>query len=139
MRNMRVKLFVAGVLLVIAVGYLGFAGLKDGWVYHVDVDQYVNNPEMKSQRVRLVGKVSPQGLEASPGKFSARFNLTGKGASQAVAYRGVIPDQFKADGEVVVEGKLDGSGIFQADVLMTKCASKYQSEEHARRNKESAQ
>jgi len=38
----------------------------------------------------------------------------------------VVPDMFKSGAEIVVEGKQDAAGVFQADVLMTKCASKYE-------------
>ena len=40
----------------------------------------------------------------------------------------VVPDTFQADREVVVEGTLDESGVFRADTLLTKCASKYESD-----------
>jgi cytochrome c-type biogenesis protein CcmE len=50
----------------------------------------------------------------------------GKTRKLTVNYRGSIPDQFAVGRNVVVEGCLDKSGTFQADVLMTKCASKYE-------------
>lgn len=136
MRNMRTKLIVAAVALLAAVSYLAFAGLSEGWVYHVQVDQFVQNSEMRSHRVRLVGMVSPDGLDASPAKLLAKFSLKGEKSAVPVVYRGAIPELFKADSEVIVEGRMDAAGTFQADVLMTKCASKYQSEEHTKRNKE---
>jgi cytochrome c-type biogenesis protein CcmE len=134
MRHMRFKLTVAGIALLVAVSYLAFAGLKDGWVYHVDVDQFVQNTQMHTQRVRLVGKVSPEGLEADAAKLFANFGLVGQSSKVQVAYKGAVPELFKADSEVIVEGRMTPTGTFQADLLMTKCASKYQSEEHAKRN-----
>ena len=53
------------------------------------------------------------------------FTLAGTGNELSVNYKGTIPDNFIEDGEVVVEGMLDTSGVFQADTLMTKCESKY--------------
>ena len=41
-------------------------------------------------------------------------------------YTGVEPDNFVEDREVVVEGRLEPTGVFQADTLMTRCESKYQ-------------
>jgi len=61
--------------------------------------------------------------------LTAIFTVTGKTGRIPVAYHGVIPDMFKAGVEVVVEGKMDDTGVFQANVLMTKCASKYEGEE----------
>ncbi len=47
MTHMRIKLVIAAVALLSAVGYLAFAGARKGWVYYVDVDTFLG-PEMKS-------------------------------------------------------------------------------------------
>jgi cytochrome c-type biogenesis protein CcmE len=124
MKTMRTKLAVAGVILAVAFGYLAVAGMQKGWVYFVGVDQYIDDPQYLNQRVRLHGKVAPD--EFSVGAATARFRLAGAKNALAVAYRGSIPDMFQAGRDVVVEGKRDAAGVFQADVLMTKCASKYE-------------
>lgn len=136
MRNMRTKLIIATIALLAAVSYLAFAGLKDGFVHHMDVDAFRQNSQVQNQRVRLVGKVSADGFQADSAKLFASFNLAGKSETVPVTYRGAIPELFKADSEVVIEGRLDSAGVFQADTLMTKCASKYQSEEHAKQQSE---
>jgi cytochrome c-type biogenesis protein CcmE len=130
MNRMRNKLIVAGTVLVVAIAYLALAGAKKGWVYYVQVDQFVNSPEYHNQRVKLCGTVSPDDLTISRGAMNARFVLLGATQHVPVVYHGVVPDLFEANHDVVVEGKLDSSGVFQADSLMTKCASKYQAEGH---------
>jgi cytochrome c-type biogenesis protein CcmE len=120
----RKKLLLAGGLLVVAVSYLAYAGMKSGWVYFIDVDQFVNDTQFRNQRVRLHGKVADQGFHSE--RLDASFILLGKSNELSVAYHGVIPDMFQVGRDVVVEGKLDASGTFKADVLMTKCASKYE-------------
>ncbi len=134
MQKMTIKLIFAGLTLVMAAGYLAYAGLKDGWVYHVEVDQYLAAREMHTQRVRLVGKVGEENFKSDSAGLHASFQLLGEGSQLPVVYRGAIPELFKPEAEVVVEGKLDPLGVFQADVLMTKCASKYESEAHTRVN-----
>jgi cytochrome c-type biogenesis protein CcmE len=125
MSTIRRKLLLAGTVLIAAVGYLGYAGVKAGWVYFLDVDQFVADQSLRTQRVRLHGKVDSSGFSAV--NLDARFNLLGKGESLRVAYHGVIPDMFQAGRDVVVEGRFDAkSNVFVADVLMTKCASKYE-------------
>jgi cytochrome c-type biogenesis protein CcmE len=115
------------VLLVGAFGYLAYAGMQKGWVYMVTVEQYATDPQLAAQRVRLHGKVASEGLDVNAAAMSARFNVAGAGHSVAVVYRGAIPDLFAAGRDVVVEGQRGKDGIFHADVLMTKCASKYES------------
>jgi cytochrome c-type biogenesis protein CcmE len=127
MTPIRLKLIFAGVILSGAFGYLAFAGMQQGWVYFVSVEQFASDAQFHNQRVRLHGKVAADGLDASKSLLTAKFNLTGTGeASVPVVYRGVIPDLFEAGRDVVVEGRRDAAGVFQADVLMTKCASKYE-------------
>jgi cytochrome c-type biogenesis protein CcmE len=123
---MRTKLLVGAVVLVGAFAYLAFAGMQSGWVYFVGVEQYVNDSQFHSQRVRLHGKVAADGLNTRKALMTASFNLAGGDASLPVVYRGTIPDLFEAGRDVVVEGRRDAAGVFQADVLMTKCASKYE-------------
>jgi cytochrome c-type biogenesis protein CcmE len=124
MSAIRKKLLVAGALLVGAVSYLAYAGMKSGWVYFIDVDHFVSDTQYHGQRVRLHGKVADDGFTTE--KLDAKFILLGKDKRLPVAYHGVIPDMFQAGRDVVVEGKLGPSGMFKADVLMTKCASKYE-------------
>ena len=127
MTPIRLKLIFAGVILSGAFGYLAFAGMQKGWVYFVSVEQFANDAQFHNQRVRVHGKVAADGFDASKSLLTARFHLTGKGGeSVPVVYRGVVPDLFEAGRDVVVEGRRDAAGVFQADVLMTKCASKYE-------------
>jgi cytochrome c-type biogenesis protein CcmE len=56
---------------------------------------------------------------------SLHFSLVDNTRSLPVAYQGTVPDTFKPGNDVVVEGKLDSSHIFEAKSILTKCASKY--------------
>ena len=126
MTNLKIKLTVAGVVLVGAISYLAYAGMQKGWVYTLGVDQYLAKPEQKGQRIRLCGTVAEEGVEVRKAQMSARFFIKGEKEQIAVAYKGVVPDMFKAGAEVVVEGKQNAAGVFESDTLMTKCASKYE-------------
>ena len=124
MSAIQKKLAVAGVVLAVAVSYLAYAGMKSGWVYFLEVDSFLADKQYATQRVRLHGKVAEESFASA--NLDANFNLLGKSSRLNVAYHGVIPEMFQAGREVVVEGQLDASGTFKADVLMTKCASKYE-------------
>jgi cytochrome c-type biogenesis protein CcmE len=84
-------------------------------------------PQYRDQRVLLRGKVGPDKLAIDAQGRKADFHLLGEDKSHdlPVSYRGAIPDLFKAGADVVVEGKLGPDGVFQADKVFTKCASKY--------------
>lgn len=133
MTHVRIKMLIVGLVLVASVSYLAVAGVKSGWVYYMHVDDFVQDASFHERRVRLYGLVGEDNLDVQPAMLLATFELRGERDNLSVHYEGVVPDTFKAGGEVMVEGKLDDAGVFQADTLMTKCASKYQSEEHAQR------
>ncbi len=136
MTHVRIKMLIAGLVLIASVSYLAVAGVKSGWVYYLHVDDFVQDSTYQDRRVRLFGLVDTENVEVAPAMLTAKFDLQGESNSIPIHYQGVVPDTFKPGGEVMVEGKLDDAGIFQADTLMTKCASKYQSEEHAKRLEE---
>lgn len=125
--NIRLKLLIGGLALAACVGYLAVAGIRSGWVYFVDVEAFVANADRHGQRTRVHGDVGTDKFEVRRADLVATFQLVGKsGGSLPVAYHGPIPDMFDAGRQVVIEGALDDAGVFQADVLMTKCASKYE-------------
>lgn len=129
MTHVRAKLGVAGLVLAAAVGYLAYAGITRGQSYYLEVDSFLADAEYHKARVKVHGKVAREALVADPAASKADFVLLGKTGQLKVAFRGTIPDTFEAGREVVVDGRLDGQGVFQADKLMTKCASKYASED----------
>lgn len=126
MISIRTKLIIASVVLAGAVAYLAIAGAKSGWVYYMEVDSFIKDNQYHAQRVRLHGKVAQEDFSFSAASLLANFKLQGKSEQLAVAYTGSIPDMFEVGRDVVVEGRLNEAGVFQADVLMTKCASKYE-------------
>jgi len=125
MRPIHVKMLVAGTVMVAALAYLASASVKKGFSYYLTVDQFAFSPKYHNESVKLCGTVASDGLEIKASQLVARFNLAGQTSRLPVVYHGVIPDMFRADAQVVVEGRLSAAGVFESDSLMTKCASKY--------------
>lgn len=130
MSNMKIKVALGSLVVVAAIGYLAFAGVKNAQVYYMEVDEFLADANFHDQRVRLCGTVGDQGGQSDDGGLTTTFKLHGRTGQLPVSYRGVVPDMFQAGGEVVVEGRLDEDGTFRAAVLMTKCASKYKPEDY---------
>ena len=131
MQHRSIKLVLASAAIFGAMSMLGYVGVQRGWVYLLEVDAFVERTGLHDQRVRIAGLVAEDKLDSRPAHLVARFDLLGDTARLPVEYRGVVPPMFHAGVEAVVEGQLDDAGVFQADLLMTKCASKYESDEHA--------
>jgi cytochrome c-type biogenesis protein CcmE len=129
MTHVRIKLAIALLVLLGAVALLAKAAAGSGYVYMMPVDDFVASTEAQERRTRLTGIVCEENVDTESTLGVARFDLLGETGTVDVSYTGIVPDMFKPGQEVIVEGQLDENGTFQADILMTKCASKYVSEE----------
>lgn len=122
----KTKVLVACVILVGAVGFLCYAGISAGRSFYLSVDEYLSNDEYLSHHVRLHGIVGQEQLNIDPDDRSLTFLILGETTKVKVEYNGVVPDLFEVGGEVVVVGRMGEDGAFEAEELLTKCASKYE-------------
>lgn len=121
-----VKTVIGVVLIGGAMTYFVFQAMQSSWSYYYSVDDFsANSPAVKNHSLRIAGRVKQGSIVRDLEKVSLNFTLTGSEAELPVQYKGSVPDNFAEDREVVVEGRLDTTGIFHADMLMTKCESKY--------------
>ena len=119
---------IGGVLLISVV--LSFALLYSSIVPQYSVGEFYNNKDKGSlvnKKVQLVGDVHE--WNSSLDNFTI-MDWDGYNYTVAVQYNNVqIPGGFTLGKRVVVEGilKQDGSSYYiQADLISTKCPSKYQ-------------
>ncbi len=130
MKRMHVKLIVASVAVVLAVGFLALVGVSKAQVAYLEVDDFLGKPDYHARTVRLRGLVADGSIRKESDGLVLRFDLAGQSRKLPVRYGGAVPDMFQPGGEVVAEGRLDGQGVFQAATLVTKCASKYKPQDH---------
>ena len=120
------RFLFGGIIVFMAVGYLGFMGFQSSATYYYTVSELMKQGNaIYGQNVRVNGWVSPGSVEQESSRLILRFTLTEGESSLPVVYQGVVPDAFKAGSEVVVEGYLDSDGVFQSESILTKCPSKY--------------
>lgn len=126
----KIVYVVALVLFLGGLSYLIFSGLTQDSVYFLNVTEALAQDRAEIGNARLFGKVSPANLTVADGKLGANFDLVDKmdaGKTLRVEYKGALPDTFKEDVEVIVEGRFTPDGqVFVARTLVTKCPSKYE-------------
>jgi len=125
---MKKKFIIGGIILLVAIVFLGYLGFRNSLTYYYQVDQLVaKGSSVYDKNVRVAGRVLP-GVETDPALNSMRFNIVdiaNQDETIKVAYSGAIPDTFQEGGDVIIEGRFSNDGIFQATSIVTKCASKY--------------
>ncbi|MBE0535566.1 MAG: cytochrome c maturation protein CcmE [Phycisphaerae bacterium] len=127
MKSMTVVKWMVG-FVVIGGGltYFVVQAMQSSYSYYYTVDEFVSGGEQfQNASLRLAGKVKPGTVTRDIEKLALNFILTGAQAELPVAYTGTVPDNFTEDIEVVVQGRLDASGTFKAESVMTRCESKY--------------
>jgi len=126
MDKILTKVIVGIVLIGSALSYLVYNAMQSSWVYYISVDDFVAKKNLaQNQTIRIAGAVEKQSIARDLQKLQLTFKLKGQNISLPVSYSGTVPDNFAEEREVVVEGRLEANGVFQADKLMTKCESKY--------------
>jgi cytochrome c-type biogenesis protein CcmE len=126
----RSRLLLGGGAIVAVLIYFVTAAMQSGAVYYLTVDElYAKGAAAQGERVRVASKVMDGSIQREAGvlRFNAADDPTLTGAQQlAIVYRGIVPDVFGPDVDVVVEGKLNSAGVFEATTLLAKCPSRYE-------------
>ncbi len=75
-------------------------------------------------RFRLGGLVAAGSVKREK-DATALFTLTDGAASQAVLFKGVLPDLFRENQGIIAEGRLQPDGVFLADTVLAKHDENY--------------
>lgn len=126
-RRLPLSFILGGLAILAAVIYLVYANTQANAVYYMNVNELKSCTICTTQSVRVAGVVQPGSIVRNDQKQLIHFVITAGGQSLAVVYSGVVPDIFRAGIQVVVEGHYTGTGPFQAQTLLAKCPSKFQS------------
>jgi len=129
MNKKQRKFLISGLLIAGALVYIIATGFKGNQVFYVTVDElYAKAPNLYGERIRMAGNVVDGSIKKDAGQLFTRFRLEQDGKELPVEYQGLTPDMFKDGAEVIVEGSYSQDGVFKADNLMAKCASRYEAD-----------
>lgn len=125
-----VKVLVGIIVIGGGLGYFMYQAIQSSGSYYYSVDDFVDDYVADSNAVevisiRVAGRVKPESVSRDLEKTLLTFTLAGSKNELPIHYKGSVPDNFTEGKEVVVQGRLDTNGVFQAKTLMTKCESKY--------------
>lgn len=125
------KFLLGAGLVVVTVGYLMATGIKDTGVYFVTPSELAarvsEDPSFHNVGVKMGARVVSGTIERDVATQTITFVVTDGEQTYPVVYRGLAPDTFTDDVDVVVEGRLGPDGRFRATTLLAKCGSRYES------------
>jgi len=117
---------VAILVIVAAMSYLAFTGIQESKSYYVTIKELQGmGNQAHAKRLRVAGLVVPGSIRRQG--VGADFQIDEQGLKLQVAYRGSEPppDTFKDNAQALVEGVYGSDGVFHAQQIQAKCASKY--------------
>lgn len=127
----RTRVLIGGALVVGTVGYLMASGIKDTGVYFLTPTELASrvtaDPSFYNVGVKMGARVVHGSIQRDVASQTISFKVTDGTQNYPVIYRGLAPDTFTDDVDVVVEGRLMPDGTFHATTLLAKCGSKYES------------
>tara|TARA_B100001250_G_C19786366_1_gene784357 strand:+ start:1626 stop:2045 length:420 start_codon:yes stop_codon:yes gene_type:complete len=119
------SLFFLSIIWVLYIT-LGPEKAESGMVRFLSLEKIHTVSE--AERIRLGGLVKTGSINVSKlNQLECDFELNQGKNSIVVNFYGTRPDLFKDQAEVIVEGNYV-NGVFRADQLQTKCASRYEGE-----------
>lgn len=123
-RARSVRVIVAALVVVAAIGYLIYTGFQSTTAYYLTVSQLkADGPSVGL--VRVAGIVQKNSIQRSANDATVHFTIADATDSMPVVYKGMVPDIFGPGIQVVVEGHYTADGVFQANTLLAKCPSKF--------------
>lgn len=127
MKNKKITIMILGVVSV-ALFWIGWVSVnpsdEKAMAAFVSVEDLLN--DNISKRTKLGGLVKDGSIEISNlNQLDCTFVLKEGSQELSVKYKRTRPDLFKDGAEVIVTGQYL-EGVFYADELQTKCASRYE-------------
>ena len=120
------KFGTAITLIVFTLAYLAYLGASEGKSYYVTIKELrAMGDVVYTRNLRVAGNVQPGSIKLSGP--NADFLLVENGETLRVVYRGSEPppDTFKDNAQALAMGVYKRDGVFYANELQAKCASKY--------------
>jgi len=127
------KILLTVLVSASALSGLLWAALGEGTEYYKHVDEAVlNRARLSGKRVRVHGTVVEGTLVHQAGTLDYHYTMESRAprehATLTVDFHGIPPDLFKSGAEVIAAGVLGNDGILRANLIETKCPSKYESQ-----------
>jgi cytochrome c-type biogenesis protein CcmE len=113
-------------IIISSLLWLATASVSSSKTYYVTIQElHKLGNNAATRRVRVGGDVQKDSIVHGAG--TVRFNLVQDALVLPVVYEGrdPLPDTFKDGAQALAGGRLDGAGVFHAQEIQAKCASKY--------------
>lgn len=132
-KRSRNRLIIVTAVLAIVVAFLIYQSSPGSYSYYKTVRQLKNDQSLIGVSVRVSGIVAKNSLKQdSSGYHFLIVDNKDKASSILVNYNGVMPQTFAEGIQVVAQGTYKSNNQLDASNILTKCPTKYQSQQKAK-------
>ncbi len=131
--NPKIKFGALTVAIVASLGWLAMDGINEAATYYVTIAELEGMQEAAAKRIRVGGDVVPNSIVRNGDSVEFTIEQADEGAparTLSVIYTGQdpLPDTFRDRAQALCDGKMRSDGVFEAQKIQAKCASKYEVE-----------
>lgn len=119
-----------GILMALIIGslvWLAVGGISDTKTYYKTIAELQEmGKSAEGKRLRVGGDIQPGSIVK--GASQTAFTLHQGAKTLNVVYTGIdpLPDTFRDNAQALADGRLASNGVFEANKIQAKCASKYE-------------
>ena len=132
MKRKQLKFAIGSVLIILTLSYLAYSGYQESKTYfHTVPELYAMKDAAYDMRLQVSGDVMPGTIKRT-GKV-VDFVIGQEPQTLKIRYVGKdpLPDTLIDRATAMATGKMGRDGVFVADTMLAKCASKYEKEKAA--------
>ena len=130
MKRIKKKYLISALIMILAFGFLLYSLISDSLTYYYTTSEIIEEGEsVYGKDIRISGSIVTDSIKWDPSKPELNFIITDEHAVLPVIYAKEMPHTFDEDKEVIIRGEYKSDGVFYADEIMMKCASKYEPED----------
>jgi cytochrome c-type biogenesis protein CcmE len=129
MKRKQIKFAIGSLIIILTLSYLAYSGYQESKTYYQTVPElYAMKEKAYELKLQVSGDVIPGSIQRD-GKI-VTFVIGEQPHTLPVKYVGKdpLPDTLMDRATAMATGKLGPDGVFVADKLLAKCASKYEKE-----------
>jgi cytochrome c-type biogenesis protein CcmE len=132
MKRKQLKFAIGSLVIILTLSYLAYSGYQESRTYYQTVPElYAMKDKAYDLRLQVSGDVVPGSIKRD-GKIVS-FVIGQEPQTLRVKYVGKdpLPDTLIDRATAMATGKMGRDGVFVADTMLAKCASKYEKEKAA--------
>ena len=132
MKRKQMKFAIGSAVIILTLSYLAYSGYQESKTYYRTVPELISMQEQSYDvRLQVSGDVVPGSIQRD-GKVVS-FVIGDAPQTLRVKYVGKdpLPDTLIDRATAMATGNMGRDGVFIADTMLAKCASKYEKEKAA--------